>query len=277
MKVFIIGATGFIGFPVAQALVRAGHIVYGLARTEKSRLLAKEEIIPISGDASDSSKWISLIAEIDAVIEAIGGTPDVQTLSLTVYNAVVEAAQSRRPANAPKLAYIYTSGTWVHGENHNIVTDTTPITNPVPLVAWRPLPIVNGVVIRPALLYGRSASILSVLFKTAHAGKVSWVGAPGGRYALIHADDLAELYIFAAANDLTESVDDILGKLVQVSGAKGPYEYREPSNPFESAITTTCNLRPYLARALLGWQPRKADLMDHLEIYYNAWKASEGL
>ncbi len=46
---------------------------------------------------------------------------------------------------------------------------------------------------------------------------------------------------------------------------------------FEKAIGTTGLARPYLARSLLGWQPRKAGLVDHLEIYYSAWKASEDL
>lgn len=46
---------------------------------------------------------------------------------------------------------------------------------------------------------------------------------------------------------------------------------------FEKAMTSTVIIRPYLARALLGWQPRKAGLLDHLDIYYNAWKASEGV
>jgi nucleoside-diphosphate-sugar epimerase len=37
-------ATGFIGLPTAQALARAGHIVYGLARTEaKAKLLVADE------------------------------------------------------------------------------------------------------------------------------------------------------------------------------------------------------------------------------------------
>lgn len=37
-------ATGFIGFSVSQALVRAGHDVYGITRSiEKSRKLATEE------------------------------------------------------------------------------------------------------------------------------------------------------------------------------------------------------------------------------------------
>ena len=34
--------------------------------------------------------------------------------------------------------------------------------------------------------------------------------------------------IFDAANDFTESTDDFLQKLVQVSGAKEPFEYLEP-------------------------------------------------
>ena len=46
---------------------------------------------------------------------------------------------------------------------------------------------------------------------------------------------------------------------------------------FETAITTTTLIRPYLARALFGWEPRKIGLVDNLEVYYNAWKASEGL
>jgi hypothetical protein len=36
--------------------------------------------------------------------------------------------------------------------------------------------------------------------------------------------------IFDAANDQTESVDDLLQKLVQVSGATSPYKYIPPTN-----------------------------------------------
>jgi len=43
---------------------------------------------------------------------------------------------------------------------------------------------------------------------------------------------------------------------------------------FEEAIASTTLLRPYLARALLGWQPRKAGLTDGLSIFYAAYLAS---
>jgi nucleoside-diphosphate-sugar epimerase len=140
----------------------------------------------------------------------------------------------------------------VHGDNRSeLVTDTTPITSPAELVAWRPAQeqrvitntTLNGLVIRPGMLYGRSASILASLFKSASEGHVAWPGTPGGRYALIHADDLADLYvrateksalvggkIFDAVNGFTESVDDLLAALVRVSGAKPPYEYTKPTN-----------------------------------------------
>lgn len=42
---------------------------------------------------------------------------------------------------------------------------------------------------------------------------------------------------------------------------------------YEVALGTTLLLRPYLAKALLGWQPRKPGLVDGLSIYYAAWKA----
>jgi nucleoside-diphosphate-sugar epimerase len=309
MKVLILGASGFIGLPAAQALVRTGHQVYGLTRSEeKGRLLAADEIIPVISEVSDFDKWVHLAAGLDAIIDAVGGSADIRILSASLLSAVSTAAASLRPAGAPKLAYIYTSGTWVHGEDReNTVTDTTPCTHPAELVAWRvgmeqkvlEDTVLNGIVVRPALLYGRSGSLLAPLFDAAmEAGKwnaaagnkndgiVRWTGRAGGRYAAIHTDDLADLYLrvceraalvggrtFDVANDNTESVDDFLGALARLVGAKG-YAYTEPSNLYEEALGTTTLIRPYLARALLGWQPRKAGLVDGLSAYYQAYLAA---
>jgi nucleoside-diphosphate-sugar epimerase len=328
-------ASGFIGLPVAQAFVRAGHVVYGLTRSQaKAKLLSAEEskphpppsllhptnrcakVIPVVGELDNPEPWLQLIPTLDAVIDIIGGSADIRTLSKALLETTSNAAKSTRPAYAPKLTYIYTSGTWVHGEDRvNLVTDSTPCNNPAELVAWRVEqeqwvikdPVLNGIVIRPALLYGRSGSLFAPLFKSASEGRVAWYGRPGGRYALIHCDDAADLFlraaekaqvvggnIFDGANDQTESVDDFLQKLVEVSGAKGPYEYIPPSNRkfffdfffvnlsnelwivYETALSTTSLLRPYLARTLLGWRPLKAGLTDGLPTYYAAYLASTG-
>ncbi|KAJ3787943.1 NAD(P)-binding protein [Lentinula aff. detonsa] len=297
MKVLIFGASGFIGFPAAQALVRAGHTVYGQTRSEeKSQRLEAEEIIPIVCDP-ESDAWHSLVPTLDVVIEALGGTAIKQVVAASVREAVASATQRFRPSHAPKLAYIYTSGCWVHGDNRSeIVTDTTPITKPVELVAWRPdqeqavitHPALNGIVVRPVMLYGKSGSIFASVFKRAHEeGKVTWPGTPGGKLSLIHADDLADLYvrmaegaaiaggkIFDAGNDVLEDMDAFLKKLSQIAGLDGKYAYTKPTNIFEVALSATVLARPYLGRALLGWQPKKIGLTDGLETYYKAYLAS---
>jgi len=51
MKVFVTGATGFIGLATCQKLVSAGHEVRGLARSrEKARIIEEVGVIPILGD-----------------------------------------------------------------------------------------------------------------------------------------------------------------------------------------------------------------------------------
>jgi len=296
MNVLILGATGFIGLPAAQALVRAGHTVYGLARTEaKAKMLAAEEIIPVIGDVA-SDNWIPLIAKLDVIIEAVGGG-EIVLQARTTFERVVKAVAELRPADAPLLSYIYTSGAWVHGDSRTeIVTDTTPIVRPLSMVTWRPAieqlvarsTAVNGIVVRPSLLYGRSASVLAMLFGMgASQGRITWPGTPGGHYPVIHTDDLADLYvrmtekacllggkIFDASNPNLVSVDELLQRVVEVSGAKGSYEYTKPTNAFEEALAATGLVRPYLANALLGWSPKKPGLIENFDVYYAAWVAS---
>ncbi|KAF8829851.1 hypothetical protein HHX47_DHR2000039 [Lentinula edodes] len=278
MKILIFGASGFIGFPAAQALIRAGHIVYGQTRSrENVQRFEAEEIIPIVCEP-ESNAWHSLLPTLDVVIEALGGTAIKQFVAASIREGVASAAQRFRPSHAPKLTYIYTSGCWVHGDNRSeIVTDTTPITSPVELVAWRPEQeqavithtTLNGIVVRPVMLYGKGGSIFASVFKQAkEEGKVTWPGTPEGKLSVIHADDLADL------NDVLEDMDAFLKKLSQIAGLEGKYEYRNPTNIFEVAMGTTVLARPYLGRALLGWHPKKIGLTDGLETYYASYLAS---
>ena len=83
------------------------------------------------------------------------------------------------------------------------------------------------------MLDGRTGSILSSLFKQAYDGEIARYGTTGGQCALIHQDDLADLYVMVverasilpgliidASDHSTENVDDILAMLVKVSGEK---------------------------------------------------------
>ncbi|PQP85598.1 NmrA family NAD(P)-binding protein, partial [Paenibacillus sp. AR247] len=55
MKVFITGASGYIGGSVAKTLVDAGHTVYGLIRNqEKVAALQQLGVEPVLGTLNDA-------------------------------------------------------------------------------------------------------------------------------------------------------------------------------------------------------------------------------
>ena len=191
-----------------------------------------------------------MLANVEAVIDVTATFNPEERVK--VFNLVTDTVKAVRPAYAAKLTYVENSGTWVHGDNRDeIVTDTTPTTTPHPFVAWHAVhernvvgsTLLNGIVIRPVWVIGRSGCHLgSMLFPNAHAGEVVGIGTPGGRYATIHQDDLADAYlravergsivggsIFDISNEFTESFDDVLATLCKVSGAKG-YKYRGPTD-----------------------------------------------
>lgn len=70
MKVLILGASGAIGYPTAQAFSRAGHIVYGQSRSQQTAdvKFAAEEILPVVCDPhTDHGKeiWAKVASDVD--------------------------------------------------------------------------------------------------------------------------------------------------------------------------------------------------------------------
>ena len=69
MRVFLTGATGFIGTAVAEELQAAGHTVVGVARTDEGpRALEARGVQPHRGDLTDPASFIAGARTCDAVI-----------------------------------------------------------------------------------------------------------------------------------------------------------------------------------------------------------------
>src|ERR671921_2643972 len=82
MRVFVAGATGAIGKQLVPRLVRAGHEVHGMTRSEsKQAMLHELGTVPVVADALDP----------DQVAEAVGrARPDVIVHQLTAIPATLD-------------------------------------------------------------------------------------------------------------------------------------------------------------------------------------------
>lgn len=69
MRVFVTGATGFIGSAVTEELMAAGHTVTALARSEETaKKLSEKGIQPMLGNLDDVESLRKAAAAADGVI-----------------------------------------------------------------------------------------------------------------------------------------------------------------------------------------------------------------
>ncbi|CAG7855048.1 SubName: Full=Uncharacterized protein {ECO:0000313/EMBL:CCA72510.1} [Serendipita indica DSM 11827] len=275
-----------LGSAISHALIRNGHIVVGVTRNaEQARKLLAEEVIPAVGDPFAAETFSAHLADADVVIDVASGDMlhDGPRRFALIESLVVDPSIRAAPSTGvPKIAYFYTSGTWVHGDNRSVLrSDNAPL-NP-PMTSTR---LSHGVqnLNKPSLTAASCAELSSgraqstdvragctMLFSQAGSGKVEWFGVPGGTYATVHVDDLAECYLLAVEKNHLVS-----GLVIDVTMSAWNPSTDSLSSACEStrrAMSVTTKLRPTLARSLLGWEPRKASLTDGMAAHFEAWKA----
>src|SRR5256884_4383748 len=205
MRVFVTGATGYVGFAVATALRRAGHDVYGLTRAAaKVPQLARQEIRAVIGDIGDPKSYADTAEACSVLVHAaFESSASAVSKDKTAVDALIEAG--RRGAQPKTL--IYTSGVWVHGDAGGKLVDETDPLKPIKLVAWRPAheqlvlqaKAVRGLVIRPGCVYGGRGVLTGAWFEAGAGGKPpTVVGSGHNRWTMVHVDDLAAAYGRAA-------------------------------------------------------------------------------
>lgn len=294
MRVFLTGATGYIGSAVAEALVRAGHDIVALVRSPASaeRLNARG-IRPLVGELSDPGTWAGAVAGFEACVhtalEPSPRGPDVDRVAL---DAILEAAGS-----APGATVIYTSGIWVLGTTRGPVAEDAAL-NPAAISAWRAphealvLEAGNGslrtVVVRPGIVYGGSRGIIADLLKEATNGLMRVIGPGDNHWPCVYDRDLAELYarllatpdasgIFHANDEADETVNDI----VQAIAAHVPNtpdvrhvplaEARTKLGPYADALALDQIVRSPRARAI-GWTPTLGSVTRSVPRLMEEWR-----
>ena len=282
MRIFLTGATGYVGSAVLDALLRAGHSVTALVRSpETAERLSLRGVQPVIGELSTPRSYAAAAEASDGVVHtALEGSKRVADVDRTAVDTLLGAA-IRRSAKGQPVALVYTSSIWVLGSTSTGAAEDAPV-QPTPLAAWRPdheklvLDAGRGrtlrtAVVRPGIVYGGARGIIGDVLKDAANGLVRVVGDGRNRWACVYDRDLADLYarviaapdasgIYHANDEADERVDDIVEAVARYARMEPDVrhmpieEARTKMGPYAEALALNQVVRSPRARAL-GWAP----------------------
>lgn len=294
LKVFVTGASGYIGGAVAALLSENEYAVKGLTRSrDKAEGLKKWGIEPVIGELSDSALLNKCAQEADIVVNA-ADADDEETVK-----TLIEALEGT------DKVLIHTSGSSIvsdqaNGEPSDKVfkedTKFTPeadkkaraaIDNSVLEAGKRGI---RAIVICPCLIYGESRGVNSesqqvpALIKQAiESGVVRCVGRGENIWSTIHIQDLAQLYMavikaapeggvffFAESGEVTfkqiaEKIREALKIKAPVEGwsiAEATKKWGRGTAVF--ALGSNSRIRGERARKL-GWLPTQETVIDDIQ------------
>lgn len=293
MRVFMTGATGYLGSAVGSALVNAGHEVTALARPgSRRRALETAGIRVVDGSLESIRALGSMIAKHDAFVHAASAGGDNGPL---LDAEAIDVGVGMAHAGG---VFVYTSGVWVFGDTGGRVVDESSPVNPLPRVAWRPgheRRVLDAAsedfataVVRPGCIYGAGQSLLRQWFDAAERGTALEIVDQGTcRWALAYLDDVADCYlrvIEQRASGVFHSTDDSHATVVEMARAVAESAGRGSEIrmiPLDQARRNLGSLADALAvdqivssratREALGWEPSCPSFLDSIERQWAEW------
>lgn len=290
MKIFVTGASGFIGGSVAARLVQAGHTVRGLIRdAARADELRAHGVEPVVGTLDDH---------------------DVLTREAQAADAVINAASSDNRGAADALiaalagsgkALIHTSGSSIvgdeaMGEPSDRVFGEGAAFTPEPDKEARialdnailDAPGVRSVVLCNTLIYGdalgpkaQSVQLPRLVAEARASGVAHHIGRGLNRWSNVHIADVADLYLLALEKApagtfaFVENGEASFGEMAQAIGEAlglGPAQAMDPAaaealwgrEMAVFALGSNSRVRGQRARDL-GWTPRHGSVVEWIK------------
>jgi nucleoside-diphosphate-sugar epimerase len=282
MRIFLTGATGYIGSAVLDALRRGGHTVTALVRDpEKAERMRLIGVQPIVGDLSMPKYYVAAVEACDSIIHtALEPMRRAQDLDRQAIDSLLGAAV-RRAAKSQPVSFVYTSGVWILGNTTGAAGEDAPV-HPTPHVGWLPDHeklvldagrgrLLRTAIVRPGIVYGGARGIIGDMLKNAANGLLRVVGDGRNRWACVYDRDLADLYvrvatlpdacgIYHANDEADERVSDIVEALARYAKVQPEVrhvpidEARAKMGPYADALALNQIVRSPRSKEL-GWTP----------------------
>jgi nucleoside-diphosphate-sugar epimerase len=284
VRVLVLGGTGSIGAAVVRELVRRGHAVVALTRSDASaRKISKLGAHPLKGDIKRPKEWLGTLPALAAVIHAAS---DFSTEVAQIDRRLLDALLPHLAALPEMAKFLYTGGCWLFGATgENVATEATPL-NPLPADAWwvthmQRIFETSGIeanVIHPAMVYEPDAGVFSSFARDAAAGRpIRVVAGESVRWPLVHSHDLADLYALVLEKGVTgesyigSAIEGLsVGRIARAFAAR--FGARSPTPLVVSTDQIAAELGEYArgfaldqqlsglkARSALGWRPQHLD------------------
>lgn len=295
-RVFLTGATGYLGSAIGARLVRGGHEVIGLTRREKAvRRLESLGMSAVVGSLEHPDAWVGRLKNADAVVHAAADPMKTAARDQRLLEAVRTAMIDGRVRRL-----LYTSGVWVYGDSDGVIDEDTPL-KPLSISRWRAAHeevaldyLENGletVILRPAIVYGEARGILGNWWREAHDGHaVMYPGDGTQRWPMVHRDDVAEGYLLAlehaqpgsrflladesrhTAREIAESIGRVTDATVQ---AWPRDQVLLKLGDYGEALLASQRVDATAARRELGWVPQHHSFVKEAEALYAEWQAGQ--
>lgn len=296
-RIFVTGATGYLGSAIAARLARAGHEVSGLTR-DLSSVAALEAmgVKPVVGDLADAESWVGVLQNCDSAVhaafDASTGASETDHHALEAFRVAALDGRLRR--------VLYTSGIWVLGPTGGSVLDETAPLNPLELVQWRAaheeiaLELaaheVATIVLRPGIVYGGSRGVIGAWFAEAQQKRtLTYPGDGSQHWPMVHREDVAEAYALALedgdggqryllCDESHHTVKQLAEAAAAAAGATASSmpatELVKTRGLFGKALLNDARVTSAKARRELGWVPRHASFVSEAPALWREWTES---
>ena len=293
MRIFLTGATGYIGGAVLDAFIKAGHTVTGLARdARKGKKLEKFGATAAVGQIGQPETWIDVARGHDAYIHAaLDKAPRTAASDKAALEALIDLARQV----GPSTPVVYTSALWVIGPTLQPADEATPL-HPIEMSAWRApheqlvlnAAGIRPIVLRAGLVFGGDRGYYGDLFKDGTNGLVRVIGEGRNRRPAVYDRDLADLYvrlvtrpdasgIYHATDESDESVLDIVEALSRNTTHKPDVRFvpieeaRAKMGVLADALALDQVVRSPRAHAI-GWTPALKSIAGNIPRLLEEWR-----